>query len=73
MKKEARGQFTDKELRRAISRALRRVEKMIREEPHAIVISDGDGDNSSSQISGIAAWLFHRRRDNGSQRDTNRN
>ena len=59
-------QLIDKELRRAALRAFRSVEKMIRQEPHPIVISDGDADNSNSTISEIVAWLFHRRHDSGS-------
>jgi hypothetical protein len=65
--------LTDKELRRIVRKAFRRIEKTYREEPHPIVTSDGDGDNSSSTISGIAAWLFHGRQDNGGERDPNRN
>jgi len=66
-------QVMDKELKRIIRKAFRRTEKMIREEPHPIVISDADGDNSNSTIGEIAAWLFHRRQDNGGERDTDRN
>ena len=64
MKKEAADQLTDRELKRAISRAFKRVEQMIREEPQQIIIS-AEGDNSSSQISEIPAWLFQRREDDG--------
>jgi len=73
MVKEAEDQLTDKELKRIIRKAFRRIEKMMREEPHPIVISDADGDNSSSTISEIVAWLFHRRQDNGGERNPNRN
>lgn len=72
MAKEAEDQLTDKEIKR-IRKAFRRIEKMIRDEPHPIVISDGDGDNSYSTISEIAACLFRRRQDNGGERDPNRN
>lgn len=60
MKKEAGDQLTDKELKRAINRAFRRVEKMYREEPHQITI-EAEGNASSSAIGEIEAWLFHRR------------
>ena len=73
MAKEAEDHLTDKELTRIVRKAFRRVEKMIREEPHPIVISDAEGDNSSSTISEIAACLFRRRQDNGGERDPNRN
>jgi len=66
-------QITDKELTRAVRKAFRRMVKMIRAEPHPIVISDGEGDNSNSTMSEIAACLFHRRQDNGGERNTNRN
>ena len=60
MVKKTGGQFTDRELKRAIGRALRRVEKMYREEPHQVIIS-AEGGNSVGTKTEIAAWLFHRR------------
>jgi len=65
MKREAGDQLTDSELRRAIRKAFKRVEKMIREEPRPIVISEGNIDNSSNQMREITTWLFDRRHDNG--------
>ena len=65
MAKEAEGQLTDKDLKRIVRKAFRRTEKMIREEPHPIVISDGEEGSSSSTISEIVVWLFHRRQGNG--------
>jgi uncharacterized protein with von Willebrand factor type A (vWA) domain len=68
MTKETEVQPRDKDLTRIVRKAFRRIEKMYREEPHIVVISDGDGDNSSSTINEITVWLFKRRQDNG---DTN--
>jgi hypothetical protein len=65
MKKEAKDQRTDKELKRAISKAFRRIEKMIREEPLPIVYSDTAGVGQESQIAKISSWLFKRRHDDG--------
>jgi len=65
MVKEADDQLRDRELTRAIRKAFSRVEKMYREEPRQIIIS-AEGDKSSSQIRGIATWLFHRRHGHGS-------
>ncbi len=39
MTKEAKGQLTDNELKRAIRKAFRQIAKMYREEPHQIIIS----------------------------------
>ena len=72
MNKEAEDQLINKELKRIIRKAFRQTEKMYRQEPHPIVISDADGDNSSSTISEIAACLFHRRQDDGGERGPNR-
>lgn len=66
-------QNTDKERRRIVTKAFRRVLKMISEQPHPIVISDADGENSDSTISEITAWLFHRRQDNDNESDPNSN
>ena len=73
MAKEAEDQLRDEQLTRTVRKAFKRMVKMIREEPHPIVISDGEGDNSDSTISEIVTWLFHRRQDNGGERKTNRN
>jgi hypothetical protein len=61
MTKGAGDQHTDKELKRAIRKAFKRIEKMYREEPHQIIISGAEGDNPSTAISEIEAWLFKRR------------
>ncbi len=66
MKEEAISLQKNKEIQKAVSRACRRIEKMIRKEPSSIVISCSDAEDSSGNISEIAAWLFHRRHDNGS-------
>jgi len=66
-------QNIDKKWRRIVTKAFKRLMKMISEEPHPIVISDADGENSDSTISEITAWLFHRRQENGGKTDTNRN
>ena len=42
MAKDAEDQLTDKELKRIVKKAFRRVEKMYREEPKPIVTSDGN-------------------------------
>lgn len=66
MKKEATDQLADRELKRAVSRAFKRVEKMIREEAHQIIIESAEGDNSSSITNEVAEWLFHRRHNHDS-------
>ncbi|MDP2918643.1 MAG: hypothetical protein Q8O43_00250 [Dehalococcoidia bacterium] len=70
-KKEDR--LTDKELEKILRKSFRGIGKIFNEEPHLIFISDGDGDNSNSTISEITAWLFHRRQDNGGERNGNSN
>lgn len=66
-------QIIKKELRRAAIKACRGVEKMIREEPHPIVISDGSGSDLSDTLKEVTGWLFHRRHANGGERNTNSN
>lgn len=66
-------ELTDRELTRILRKACRGAGKWFREEPHPIFISDGDGDNSNNTISEITEWLFHRRQDNGGERNRNSN
>ena len=72
MTKESEEQLTDKELEKIFRKAFRGIRK-VREEPHPIFISDGEGNNSDSTIREITAWLFHRRQDNGGERTPDRN
>ena len=58
--------ISNKKLRRAVMKACKSVEKMIREEPHLIVISDGSSRDSGSTVKEIAKYLFHRRQGDGS-------
>ena len=66
-------QLFKKELRRVTLKACRSVEKMIREEPHTIVISDGSGGDSNGTVKEITGWLFHRSHSDDSERNTNSN
>ena len=66
-------QLFKKELRRVALKACRNVEKMIREEPSPVVISDGNNNDSNGNCKEIAGWLFHRRQDDGSEGNRNRN
>ena len=52
--------ISDKKLRKAAIKAFRGVAKMMQEEPHPIVISDGDGCGSNNAVKEINGWLFHR-------------
>lgn len=63
MEKKVKKQLDDKVLQRAVSKALKRVEKMVREEPQKIVI-EGDGNIADGTASEIQEWLFKRRQDN---------
>lgn len=62
-------QLIKKKLRRAAIKAFRSIEKMIREEPHPIVISDGSGGDSDGTFKEITGWLFHRRHNDGGERN----
>jgi hypothetical protein len=66
-------QLLKKELKRAVLRACRSVEQMIREEPHPIVISDGSSSDSGGTLTEITSWLFQRRYGDGSERNGNHN
>ena len=59
-------QITKKELRRAALKACRSVEKMIREEPSPVVISDGNNNDSNGNCKEITGWLFQKRHGDGS-------
>jgi hypothetical protein len=62
-------QRINKELRKATLKACRSVEKMIREEPNPIVIGDGNNSESNGNCKEIAHWLFHRRHNDGGERN----
>jgi hypothetical protein len=66
-------QLNDKELKKILRKAGKVMGKTFQKEPHPIIISDGDGDNSNSTISEITEWLFHRRQDNGGERNRHSN
>ena len=68
-----RDKTMDKELKRIVRKAFRRIEKMYREEPHPVIISDADEENSAIVISEVTSWLFQRRQDNGDESDPNSN
>jgi hypothetical protein len=59
----------DKKLRKAAIKAFRGVEKMIREEPHPIVISDGSSSDSSGTLKEVTGWLFQGRHKDGCERN----
>ena len=68
-----RGNVLNKKYRKVVMKALKSVEKMVREEPHPIVISDGDGVGSNNTVKEINGWLFHRSTGDDSERNTNSN
>jgi hypothetical protein len=63
-----KGTILNKKHRKAVMKALKSVEKMMQEEPHPIVISDGDGCGPNNTVKEINGWLFHRSNGDDSKR-----
>ena len=64
---DAKKGFSKGEFRKAAARALKKVEKLIKDEP-SIVIETGEPNNeSASRINETTKWLFHRRQDDGNK------
>ena len=61
MPKGTGDRLTETELRRIVRKAFKRIEKMIKEEPHRIIISGAEEDSSGTTIGEIKEWLFKRR------------
>ena len=61
----------DKKLRKAAVRSLNHVMKMVQEEPHPIVISDGDGADSNESLKEINRFLFQRKDEDDNKRSGN--
>jgi len=59
----------DKKLRKAAVRSLNHVMKMVQEEPHPIVISDGNGIDSNESLKEINRFLFQRREEDDNERN----
>ena len=58
---------TERQVKKAIQRALKHVLKDIENEPSFIIMTgDNEGDLSDETASDIQKWLFRRRQDNGS-------
>ncbi len=54
-----------RELRKAAVRALKKVEKSLKEEPSTVIVSGSETGESESLTDDITSWLF-RREENGS-------
>ncbi len=57
--------YTDAELRKAFSRALKKTTALAKMEPTVILIADNAENETDQPLDEIAAWLFRRREDDG--------
>ncbi len=57
--------YTDAELRKAFSRALKKTIALAKMEPTVVLIADSAENETDQPLDEIAAWLFRRREDNG--------
>ena len=55
----SKDELTD--LRKAVMRAFRELEKSLREEPSTIIVTGSETGESESLINEITSWLFKRR------------
>ena len=56
--------YTDAELRKAFSRALKKATALAKMEPTVVLIADSSENETDQPLDEIAAWLFRRREDN---------
>ncbi len=56
--------YTDAELRKAFSRALKKTTALAKMEPTIVLITDSSENETDQPLGEIAAWLFRRREDN---------
>jgi hypothetical protein len=56
--------YTDAELRKAFSRALKKTTALAKMEPTVVLIADSSENETDQPLDEIAAWLFRRREDN---------
>ena len=57
--------YTDAELRKAFSRALKKTMALAKMEPTVILIADSNASETDGPVDEITAWLFRRREDDG--------
>jgi len=56
-----------RELRKAAVRALKKVEKALKEEPSTVIVSGSETGESENLTDDITSWLFKRRQGDGSK------
>jgi len=56
-----------RELRKAAERALKELEKSVKEEPSTVIVIGSATGESESLINEITSWLFKRRQGDGSK------
>ncbi len=57
--------YTDAELRKAFSRALKKTTALVKMEPTVVLIADSAENETDQPLDEIAAWLFRRKEDDG--------
>lgn len=66
---EDKKDFTDDEMRKAVTRGIKKVLAMIEREPKTIIITGNTGVEPDQPMEGITDWLFTRRQDDGQPGD----
>ena len=57
--------YSEAELRKAATRAVKKVIAMAKQEPSVILFVDSDENESEQPLEEISEWLFTRRKDDG--------